>query len=56
MMLWLWRRWRLALIWLSYRVPAPLERWLVERVLYPDAVGLFSSAELWRAKIRMPQE
>ena len=34
---WLWRRWRLFLIWLSYRLPARLERWLVAW-LYRDSL------------------
>ena len=31
----LWRRWRLLVIWVSFRVPARLEKRLVD-YLYPD--------------------
>lgn len=46
----LWRIWRLALIWLSFRVPAGIE-WLIVAYLYTSDRPMFSMPDLWQARL-----
>lgn len=48
----LWRWWRRRVLCpLCDVVPWPVERFIVERLLYPDNVGLFAMPDLWQAKL-----
>jgi hypothetical protein len=50
----LWRRYRLALLWLSERLPPCLE-WRLLCWLYRDAVG-FQWSDVWRVKAYHDQD